>query len=274
MAQTPVRTPSRELEFRGVGVHSGRPVRLLLRPSEAGAIVFRRVDLGGAEIPVDARSASSGNRTVLEAGGARVETVEHLLAALAAFGVGSVVIELDAPEVPILDGSALPFARALSDAGLRDLPIAAEPLPVREPFRVEAAGASLEASPHPGLRIDYTIVFAHPAIGTQRLAVDVTAGSFLAEIAPARTFGFLKDAEAIRARGLAGGSSLENTVVLDDAGPVNGPLRFPDEFVRHKILDLAGDLGLLGRPVAGLFRAVRGGHDLHLRAVRRLLDLS
>jgi len=272
----PLRTIVRPAELSGIGVHSGRPVRLALLPSEAGAVVFRRTDLGGAEMPLLAGNVEACFSTSIAAAGFRVRTIEHLLATLSAFGVGSLVVELDAEELPILDGSAAPFAEALTAAGIRPLDRSVDPLVVRAPFSLAEEGAEIACGPpdpdDPGLDLSYAIEYAHPAIGSQSRSIRLTAETFVREIAPARTFGFLKDVEALRRQGLALGSSLENTVVLDDSGVVNGPLRFPDEFVRHKILDLAGDLAVAGLPILGRVAARKAGHRLHLRAVRRLIE--
>lgn len=265
-------TLARELRFNGVGLHSGRVVNLVLAPWGGGEIVFRRSDLGGREARLDPRAAGTANCTYLEIGEGRIGTIEHLLAALSASGIDSLLVELDGEEIPGLDGSALPFASGIATAGAR--PVAAERRTMRivKPFRVADGEASIAVSPAAEFRIDYTIVYDHPAVGTQRIDLSVTPGGFLREIAPARTFGFAKDAGALRKLGLALGSSLDNTVVIGETAILNGPLRFPDEFVRHKVLDLVGDLALLGAPVAGRFEARRAGHGLHLRVVRYLLD--
>lgn len=266
------RTLGREIAFRGIGIHTGRAVDLVLSPSDSGVIAFRRTD---AELPVqvlDGKATGSGNRSTLGIGEARIETVEHLLATLAAFGIDSLDVSMSGPEIPILDGSALPYAEAVAAAGTRPAGPGGKVWRVAAPFAVEDGGASVEARPDPGLRITYAIEFAHPAVGAQTLDLAVTAESFLSEIAPARTFGFLKDVPELRRRGLALGGSFSNALLLDDEKLVNGPLRFPDEFVRHKVLDLVGDLFLAGVPVRGHFIARRAGHALHIRAVRHLLD--
>ncbi len=266
------RTLARELRFSGAGLHSGRVVNLLLTPWDGGEIVFRRSDLGGREVRLDPRAAGTANCTYLQIGEIRIRTVEHLLAALSAAGVDSLLVELDGDEIPGLDGSALPFASGIALAGTR--PVAAErrTMKIVTLFHVEEGEAAVSVSPAAEFRIAYTIVYGHPAVGTQRIELPVTAEGFLREIAPARTFGFAKDAAALRRLGLALGSSLDNTVVIGDTAVLNGPLRFPDEFVRHKVLDFVGDLALLGAPVEGRFEARRAGHALHLRVVRYLVD--
>jgi UDP-3-O-[3-hydroxymyristoyl] N-acetylglucosamine deacetylase len=261
--------------FEGIGVHSGKSVRLRLLPSPAPGIVFRRTDLAKAEMPLAFDRVESRNSTTLCGDRFQVRTVEHLLAALWVPGIDSLMIELDADEIPIMDGSAEPFARALQTAGLAMLPFPQAALRVVRPFMLEDGGATIAFAP-PGeeneLEISYTINYAHPAIGVQALRRPLRWDVFVGEIAPARTFGFLKDVEGLHAQGLALGASVENTVVLDETGVMNGPLRFPDEFVRHKLLDLAGDLALLARPLYGRVTAVKAGHRLHFAAVRHLLD--
>lgn len=265
-------TLAKALTFSGPGIHSGRDVRLSLKPSRSGEVVFRRLDLGASEVRLDPRTADAANASNLVSGSARVETVEHLLAALSGCGVDSALVELDGGELPILDGSAAPFARAIADAGLVALDEPRRTLVLVKPFALVDGAAALEASPAATFSIAYTISFDHPAIGTQTIDMEVVPDAFLRDIAPARTFGFLRDVAELRSRGLARGGSFENAVVLDETSVLNGPLRFPDEFVRHKVLDLIGDLFLLGVPVRGRFTARRAGHGLHLRAVKFLLD--
>jgi UDP-3-O-[3-hydroxymyristoyl] N-acetylglucosamine deacetylase len=247
-----------------------------LLPSASGRILFRRTDLGGLEMPLSVRTVESRNSTSLVGDAFRVQTVEHLMAALFAFGLGSLVVEIDADELPILDGSARPFAEAAAAAGARVLDRRIDPVVIPAPFSVEEGGASVGFEPpagaDPGLDLSYTIVYEHPAIGEQSREIRFGQETFVRELAPARTFGFLRDVEGLRRQGLALGASLDNTVVLDETGVVNGPLRFADEFVRHKLVDLAGDLALIGRPVFGRITARKAGHRLHLRAVRSLLD--
>ena len=269
---TPKTTLAKTLTFSGPGIHSGRTVGLSLKPSRTGEVVFRRLDLGGAEVRLDPRTVATANASNLVSGSTRVETIEHLLAALSGCGVDSALVELDGGEVPILDGSAAPFARAIADAGLVALAEPRRTLVLVKPLTLEEEAAALEASPSPVFSISYSISFDHPAIGTQAIDLEVNPDVFLRDIAPARTFGFLRDVDELHRRGLARGGSLENAVVLDETSVINGPLRFPDEFVRHKVLDLLGDLFLLGVPVRGRFAARRAGHGLHLRAVKFLLD--
>jgi UDP-3-O-[3-hydroxymyristoyl] N-acetylglucosamine deacetylase len=268
------KTLSRGIELSGVGVHSGKPVHLAVLPAEEGGLVFRRTDLDGLETPLGGGRFEVRNSTALVGEKFRVGTIEHLLAALFAFGVRNALIALDADEVPILDGSALPFVRAIETAGTGVLTAPVAGLRIVKPFAVEEGGASIVVEPPrtgDDLELSYSIEYAHPAIGTQALSVKLDSGAFARDVAPARTFGFLRDVEALRGQGLALGASYENTVVLDADRVVSGPLRFPDEFVRHKLLDLTGDLALLGRPLAGRITAHKAGHRLHLEVVRFLL---
>jgi UDP-3-O-[3-hydroxymyristoyl] N-acetylglucosamine deacetylase len=268
------KTLARPVELEGLGVHSGRAVRLGLFPSSSGEILFRRTDLGGAELLLRPDRVESRNSTTLVGDHFKVQTVEHLLAALYAYGVGSLVIALDADEIPIMDGSALPFVRALEKAGFADLAARRPVLKVRKTVLREEKDAWVRLDPVAGgeeLALEYTIVYSHPSIGTQRLGLSLTPASFAEGIAPARTFGFLKDVELYHKQGLALGASIDNTVVLDETSVVNPPLRFPDEFVRHKLLDITGDLALLGRPLAAKVTAYKAGHRLHLETVLFLL---
>jgi UDP-3-O-[3-hydroxymyristoyl] N-acetylglucosamine deacetylase len=256
--------------FSGVGAHTGRFVRVTLKPSDGGRVFFRRSDLAGLVIGLDPARAEAQSCTVLRAEGGAVRTVEHLLAALLMCGVDSAEVELDGEEVPVLDGSAAPLVELVRREGKRELDEERTVLAVSEPLTLVEGDASICFEPAAGLEVSYLIEYGHPAIGRQEMSLELNEETFRTGVAPARTFGFLKDAEALRARGLALGSSLENAVVLDDAGVVNPPLRFPDEFVRHKILDLAGDLALLGAPLRARVTARRAGHGLHQRAVREL----
>jgi UDP-3-O-[3-hydroxymyristoyl] N-acetylglucosamine deacetylase len=258
----------------GVGLHSGRRAKLVLKPAPADhGIVFRRTDAGGIEIPATAEYLSHINHaTCLAKGGVRIETIEHLLAALHALGVDNVEIELDGPEVPIMDGSAAPFIYLIHEAGIRSLAASRSAIGLSRPVSVGGDGRFVAAYPSDRLRLTYTINFDHPLLKHQEHTVEVDESSFVDEIAPARTFGFLKDVELMRQAGLALGGSLDNAVVLGETGVLNNPLRFPDEFVRHKILDLLGDLVLLGKPLKAHVVALRAGHALHTELVKAILD--
>ena len=266
------KTLKKEVSLAGIGVHSGKEVRLKLKPSASGRIVFRRTDLEGRETGIDPRATEARNATAILADGFQIQTVEHLMASLFSFGVGSLDIELDAGEIPIMDGSALPFVRAIQEAGTEGLGRMEPSARIVKPVEVRENDSLVRLEPGPRFWVSYAIDFSHPAIGTQELEIIITPEIFASEVAPARTFGFLRDAEELRKRGLALGSSLDNAIVLDGEKVINPPLRFLDEFVRHKILDLVGDFSLWGHPILGRIRAEKAGHRLHGEALQALLD--
>ena len=271
------RTLADAISFTGVGLHTGEPVFMRIVPAPEGkGIVFRRVDLDNFEIPADITSVSRvAYATTLMKGGVWISTVEHILSALYGFGVDNAYVEMDNLEVPILDGSARPFTDAIDEVGLVEQERPREYMCVTEPFVVEEDGKSLGIYPHDCFGVEYTIDFPHPFVGPQSLSVDCTDKRYAASIAPARTFGFSKDIEALQSSGLIRGGSLENAIVLTETGMLNEtPLRFKDEFVRHKILDLLGDFALIGQPVLGRLVANRAGHALHTRFVAGLLESS
>ena len=265
-------TTERPVSFSGTGIHSGKQASLTIKPSSKGRVFFRRMDLGGLEVEVDPRKIDALNCSCLVFESGRIQTLEHLLAVLYVLGLDSVELELQGEEIPILDGSAAPLAKAVLQAGMQPVPQRAKAVRILQPHTIEEKGASLSFFPDPDFRVSYAIDFSHPLIGRQEMSVSLTRKLFLEEIAPARTFGFLKDAAELRKRGLALGGSLDNAVVLDEEKVISGPLRFQDEFVRHKVLDLIGDLALFGHPLFGHFRAERAGHRLHHQAVLFLLD--
>ncbi len=265
----------------GVGLHSGAAVRLTLKPASADAgVVFVRTDVAGSKnrIAVNPRAVIDTrlHTEIANAAGVRVLTIEHLMAAFAGLGVDNVVVELDGPELPIMDGSSEPFVELIDLAGLRAQGAPRRWIEILRPIAVtdgekRAALLPATADAPPGLELDVEIDFASAAIGRQRLSMPLTASGFRRDLAPARTFGFVKDVEALRAGGLARGGGLENAVVVD-GGRVLNPhgLRFADEFVRHKALDLLGDLYVLGLPIIGRVEAVRPGHELNNRLARAL----
>jgi UDP-3-O-[3-hydroxymyristoyl] N-acetylglucosamine deacetylase len=257
---TSQRTLRRSITCAGIGLHSGNRVTLTLRPAPADfGIRFRRADLGGLEIPARIEHVASLNyATGLSFAGATVETVEHLLAALVSQGVDNVAVELNTPEVPIMDGSAAPFVYLIQEAGIRKLNTPRRYMKVLRPLSLA--------------RVSYTISFDHPLLRHQTRSVVVDAESFAEDLAPARTFGFLKDLEMLRQQGLTLGGSLDNAIVLGETGILNNTLRFDDEFVRHKILDAVGDLALVGHPIIGHVVAHRGGHALHTALGQQLLE--
>ena len=257
----------------GVGLHSGKEVTLSLKPSSANTgIVFQRVDADNLQIPATVEYLSHINHaTSLARNGVQIGTVEHLLAALRALEIDNVIVELDGPEVPIMDGSSAPFIYLIHEAGIRLLSSPQQIIKITQPITVTEEGRSITAYPSNGLRLSYTINFDHPLLRHQEYSVDIEETSFINEIAPGRTFGFLKDVETMRQKGLAAGGSLDNAVVLGETGVLNNPLRFPDEFVRHKILDLLGDLVLLGKPLHAHVVATRAGHEIHTKLVQSIL---
>ena len=269
-AQTTLRT---SVSIEGVGLHSGHPVRATFRPAPANhGIAFRRLDRPETVIPARVESASTFDyATTLNVDGVSVGTVEHVLSAAFGEGLDNCVVELDGPEVPILDGSALPFVRLFHAAGFERLDAPVKSLSCTEPVEIARDDRGVSFRPDgPGLTISYEIDFPHPVVGRQELTVAIRPDEYSTRIAPARTFGFAKDIEALRARGLARGGSLQNAVVLDEAGVLSGPLRFRDEFVRHKVLDLIGDLALLGVALNGHIQARKAGHALHIEFARAL----
>lgn len=265
-------TLKREISFLGVGIHSGDKVRMTLKPSHSGKILFRRVDLGGREIEPDPRIIESLNCSCLVFESGRIQTIEHLMAALYTFGLDSLDIELQGSEIPALDGSAAPFGRAILEAGVAPIRRKRRVVRLLKSHTLEENGARVSFSPAPDLELSYAIDFNHPLIGRQEISLILTREAFLMDIAPARTFGFVKDVAGLQSRGLALGGSLDNAVILDENRVISGSLRFRDEFVRHKILDLIGDLALFGHPLLGRFQADRAGHRLHLRTVLFLLE--
>ncbi len=245
---------------------------LLLKPSSSGEIIFRRTDLDNLELALDPKKIKTKNSTYIVSEGCKIQTLEHLLAVLYMSGIDSLIIEINGDEIPAMDGSASPFAQAILNAGVRSLPDSKKSIKITKSFSLDEKDASFSFSPGSDFKITYSIEYDHPAIQKQELTLSLNLENFIKEIAPARTFGFLKDVPALRAQGLAGGGSLDNAVVLDDKSVINKPLRYPDEFVRHKILDLVGDLSLMGSPLIGHFKAQRAGHGLHLKAIHFLLD--
>jgi UDP-3-O-[3-hydroxymyristoyl] N-acetylglucosamine deacetylase len=264
----------------GVGLHSGKRVSLNLRPADPGhGIVFRRTDLG-RDIPARFdRVVDTQLATVLgdeHWASARVGTVEHLMAALSALGIDNVLVELDGPELPALDGSAAPFVFLLDCAGITEQPLPRSHIEIRRPVRVSEGDAFAELRPasvggKPGLDMALSIDFAAAAIGRQALSLRLTPDSFRRELARARTFTLAEEVTQLRAAGLARGGSLDNAVVVDQARILNpGGLRMSDEFARHKLLDAVGDLALAGAPLSGRFIAHRSGHSLNNRLLRAL----
>jgi UDP-3-O-[3-hydroxymyristoyl] N-acetylglucosamine deacetylase len=279
LAQRTLRSLTRAV---GVGLHSGQRVELTLRPAPPDTgIVFRRIDLPQpVDIPVSATAVTDTRlASTISCGQARVFTVEHLMSACAGLGLDNLYIDITAEEVPILDGSAASFVFLLQSAGiaLQDAPKRfvriLQPVQVSEGQGAQAKWAQL--APYEGYKLSFEIDFDHPAVDStgQRLEFDMGQGSYVRDIARARTFGFTKDVEMMRANGLALGGGLDNAIVMDDYKVLNAEgLRYNDEFVKHKILDAMGDLYLLGKPIIGAYSAFRSGHALNNKLLRQLLE--
>jgi UDP-3-O-[3-hydroxymyristoyl] N-acetylglucosamine deacetylase len=270
------KTIKSSVAITGIGLHSGIYTTVELQPTAAGSgLTFVRTDLHGLRIPaLQASTTALDHATTVGKDDVQVGTVEHLLSAIMACGITDVDILIDGPEVPIIDGSALPFLHLIDAAGVRELAADVPVLRLREPVEIVEGDKTIRIAPANRLIIKYKIDFNHPVIGRESFHFDFGHDSFLRKIAPARTFGFMRDVEKLRAAGLARGGSVENAVVLDDRGVVNGPLRFKDEFVRHKILDLIGDLALIGRPLVGEITAYKAGHAMHSRFVGKILEAA
>jgi UDP-3-O-[3-hydroxymyristoyl] N-acetylglucosamine deacetylase len=273
ICQTTIASPT---SISGVGLHTGQRINMTLRPAAAGTgIVFhRKVD--DQIVTIEATSANVVDTcmaTVIGKGGVRISTVEHLLSALAAYGIDNLHVDLDGPEVPIMDGSAAPFASIIEEAGRLRLAQSRKFLAIRQPLSVIDGEKRVSIIPSRFFRITFDIAFQHPCIALQQRSVKITPAVFRRDLAPARTFGFLRDVERLKAAGLARGGSLENAIVIDDERVLNPEgLRFHDEFVRHKILDVIGDLSLLGHPILGHIRAFKAGHEMNHQLVKRILD--
>jgi UDP-3-O-[3-hydroxymyristoyl] N-acetylglucosamine deacetylase len=263
----------------GIGVHSGSPVAVTLHPAEADTgIVFLRCGMSGQkdrEIAATFRSVTATEfATVLgDQNGPAVSTTEHVLAALSALSIDNAIVEVDGPEIPIMDGSASAFVNAIDQAGVVAMSASRRCIKVLKPVRVSANGCSAELRPYArGLRVETEIEFNHPLIGRQAFALDVEPGVFRRELARARTFGFMRDVTKLWSAGYALGASFENTVVIADDRILNSEgLRFADEFVRHKAVDAIGDLALAGAPLVGAYRSVRGGHKLNHAVITALM---
>jgi UDP-3-O-[3-hydroxymyristoyl] N-acetylglucosamine deacetylase len=265
-------TVASPIAFTGVGLHSGAPVTMKLLPAPAGSgIVFRRTDLDNFEIPAIGRNiAKVSYATSLMRQGVLISTTEHLLSALIGLGIDNVIVELDNLEIPILDGSAMPYVEAVNSVGIRSQRRRRESIRVLRPVEVRDGDKFIGVYPGSGYSIDYSIEFPAP-VGRQRATIDLAAETYGATIAPARTFGYRALEQQMRQMGLIRGASPENLIVLGPNGPENGPLRFDDEYVRHKILDLIGDLALAGHRIEGHVVAERAGHAMHTALVSRLM---
>lgn len=263
--------------FAGVGLHTGSHVRVAVRPAPVDAgVVFVRTDVQDRDnrVPVkpEAVCQTQLGTVIGNAADVRVSTIEHLMAALAALAIDNCVVELDGPEVPIMDGSSEPFVQILDRAGRRKQEAARRYIEILDTVVVEEGDKSASLSPSDRFEVAFEIAFASKAIGRQRVDLTVDEDSFRAELSDCRTFGFVRDVEALRAIGLARGGSIDNAVVLDGDRILNPEgLRRPDEFVRHKALDAVGDLYVLGAPIIGRFEGVLAGHGLNNAIVRALM---
>ncbi len=270
------RTIARPTSVLGIGLHSGKKVTLKLLPATSDTgIVFQRVDKAGLP-PIKAHANFVGateNNTTLGEGAGAVHTVEHLLSALYGFGINNLYIEVDGPEIPIMDGSSGSFVFLLKEAGVSQLNKSREFLVITERVRVQDGEKWAEVSPSSALSIDSTIAFPHPLIGVQKKSFRFSCESYISEIARARTFGLLSDVDYLKRRGLIKGGSLDNAIVLDDFKVVNPEgLRFVDEFVRHKVLDTIGDMSLLGHDIAAKITTYKSGHNIHNQLCRAILS--
>src|SRR2546428_6155872 len=262
------------VETSGVGLHTAVPVRISLLPAPPDTgYVFRRTDLGDFEIPATVESvAHCSYATTLMRTGVMLSTVEHVLAALRGCGIDNAYVDVDNLEVPIMDGSSEAFAEMIERAGITEQPLARRALLVRKTISASSGNRSITIEPSDVYEIDCTIDFPHPFIGVQRRSVTLDNGSFARDIASARTFGFIEEVEALRRANLIRGGSLDNAILLTQHGMLNETgLRFSDEFVRHKILDIIGDLALLGMTILGRVKAERSGHLLHAALMSSLL---
>jgi len=270
-------TIRRQVSLDGIGLHSGKPTRITLSPAPPDSGVVFRAGPDGDPIQATPESVvDSHYATTVGRNGTRIQTVEHLMAAAAGLGVDNLHVEVDGTEIPAADGSAKPFVALLASAGRVQQPARRRPLEIPHPIRVGEGGRWIEIVPAPAFRVSYTLDNDHPAIGVQVLSCLPTEEVFVSGFAPARTYGFLRDLGTMRKNGLALGGSLDNAIVVGKRGTVNG-LRFKDEFVRHKVLDLIGDLALLGRPIKGHVIARNGGHALNFQlvvAIQRALGLA
>ncbi|MBF0804697.1 MULTISPECIES: UDP-3-O-acyl-N-acetylglucosamine deacetylase [Neisseria] len=274
------RTLARPISVTGVGLHSGERVALTLHPaSENSGISFRRTDLGGKQGEIIALTPYLINdtrlsSTVVTDSGVRVGTIEHIMSALAAYGIDNALIELNAPEIPIMDGSSLPFIYLLQDAGIIDQKAQKRFLKILKPVEVKETGKWVRFTPYNGFKITLTIEFDHPVFNrsSPTFEIDFAGKSYIDEIARARTFGFMQEVELMRSHNLGLGGNLSNAIVIDDTDVLNPEgLRYPDEFVRHKILDAVGDLYILGHPIVGAFEGYKSGHAINNALLRTVL---
>ena len=270
------RTLANEVDCTGIGLHGGKKVSITIKPaSPDSGIRFVRADLDGKPT-VEARFDNVFDTTLattIGSNGCRVSTVEHLMAAFFGLGIDNAVVELDGPEVPIMDGSAAPFIFLIKSAGIVGQKNPKRFIVIKRPFKLEDGNRSISIYPSRELKITYTINFEHPLLRNQEYELSFSGRDFVREISGARTFGFLRDVQMLKENGFAKGGSLDNAVVIDDFRIINEDgLRFKDEFVRHKILDFIGDLSIIGSPVIGHFVVKRSGHFLNQEMLKKLME--
>lgn len=270
------RTIANSVKVTGIGIHSGKRVSMVLHPAEANTgIIFKRIDLPNSKaVKADAFTVgTTENATTIGQGVEAIHTVEHLLSAFYGLGISNIFIEIDGPEVPIMDGSAASFVFLLKEIGIKNLNQSKFFMIILEPVRVEKDGKWAQIEPSDKLIIESSIVFAHPIIKTQKRVFEFSCENYIQEISRARTFGFMRDVDMLKRKGLARGGSLDNAVVLDDFRVMNGEgLRFVDEFIRHKILDTIGDVALMGYDIAGKITTYKSGHHIHNLLCRKLME--
>jgi UDP-3-O-[3-hydroxymyristoyl] N-acetylglucosamine deacetylase len=269
------RTLAKSVSCSGIGVHSGRKVRLNIHPASINhGIKFKRIDLSdGRSIPaLFSRVVDTSLATVIGQDGCIVSTIEHLMATFSGLSIDNALVELDSYELPIMDGSAGPFTKLIKSAGIKNQNAPRFFFMAKEPIILEGNGKSVSIYPGSERRITYTIAFNHPLVQTQSFSINLSADEFENEIAPARTFGFYDEIEYLKKFGLARGGSLDNAIVLDREKILNpGGLRYPDEFVRHKILDCIGDFSLLGMPIMGHIKIFKSGHQFNHEFLKEFL---
>ena len=272
------RTLKKKISTTGVGLHTGSKVTLTLRPAAPDTgIVFRRVDVTPpVDIPAKAAQVTDTRlSTLIEKDGAKVSTIEHLMSAMAGLGIDNAYVDINGPEVPIMDGSAGPFVFLLQQAGIEEQKAAKQFIRIKSTIEAKVGDKWARFDPHPGFKIDFSIEFPHPVFGAEnkRVVIDFAEQSYLKEISRARTFGFMQDVETMREVGLALGGSLDNAIVLDEFRVLNSDgLRYDNELVKHKVLDAVGDLYLLGSPLIGAYTAFKSGHALNNRLLRDTLE--
>jgi len=266
-------TIKKSVELVGIGLHKGSPVRLILEPLESNSgIVFYRSDVDVSIPLIPENVVDTKMATVIGKDGYVISTIEHMLSAVYAYGIDNLRVIVDADEVPVMDGSSASFCMLLDEAGIAELDIPKKIMRIKKEIEVREGDKYVKLSPSPDLKYDFTIKFPHPVIQNQEYVLEFTKESYKNEIARARTFGFLHEVQYLRSKGLALGGSLENAIVLDEKKILNPEgLRFPDEFVRHKILDAIGDMSLIGMNFIGNYEAMAGSHDLNHKLTIELL---